>query len=251
MPGNKQLFLLVIVSIQACLLDFGYAKRLRIAGKSIISGLHSNDSVSTHGMSTQGVTVPPSNVSPPCGLPYNNLQLKFYATDRFNNSIMSYALKAMEIDRKMTEREFTAEDNARNNAIIANITDHSRFTPAGMDLNNKVVCAKILQDLDVDLGLHSSTALCDWDYICDYRADRFPNYLFKARCKTSRCHHGVNSRYAMCQSSGIHVAVLQRRECREWIWAEELLPISCHCTCGVISCTKTENDDRTTMHLNH
>ena len=243
MPGNKQLFLLVIVSIQACLLDFGYAKRLRIAGKSIISGLHSNDS-----MSTQGVTVPPSNVSPPCGLPYNNHQLKFYyATDRFNNSIMSYALKAMEIDRKMTEREFTAEDNA----IIANITDHSRFTPAGMDLNNKVVCAKILQDLDVDLGLHSSTALCDWDYICDYRADRFPNYLFKARCKTARCH-GVNSRYVMCQSSGIHVAVLQRRECREWVWAEEMLPISCHCTCDVIGpCTKTENDDRTTMHLNH
>ena len=75
----------------------------------------------------------------------------------------------MEIDRKMTERENSLQRITQGitQSGIANITDHSRFTPVtgGMDLNNKVVFAKNLQDLDVDLGLYSSTALCDWDYM--------------------------------------------------------------------------------------
>ena len=213
----------MIVSIQASLLDYGYARRLKVtAGKSITSHLHSNDplhhKVSVHRWNTNQSTLPPLT-NPPC-LPSPH-QLK-----TFNGDILSYSLKAMEIDRNMTKQEVTAEDIA----IIENVTDPSRFIPAGMELINKAVCAKILQQLDAKFQLHSSTALCGWDYVCDYRADRFPNYLFKARCKTARCHiNSCSKNHSMCQSHGIHVTVLERRECREWVWAQELLPLNCYC----------------------
>ena len=53
------------------------------------------------------------------------------------------------------------------------------------NIANKVVCAQILHELDAEASVISNTAVCPWDYICDYKADRFLNYLFKARCKTS------------------------------------------------------------------
>ena len=132
----------------------------------------------------------------------------------------------------------TAEEEAEDNAIIANITDHSRFTPAGMETVNKVICAQILHELDAEGRAISNTAVCAWDYICDYKADRFPNYLFKARCKTSMCSGNCSpedKRHNMCQSHGIHVTVLQMREnCGEWVWGQEFLPIAFTCTRDVM-----------------
>ena len=135
----------------------------------------------------------------------------------------------MMIDDKRKNLTVTAE----NKAIVANISDHSRFSPAGMEAANKIVCAKVLQGIDVEVGLSASTALCDWDYVCDYRADRFPNYLFKARCKTLRCKGSCsqyNNKHNVCQSSGIHVAILEMRSnCEDWVWGQELIPLTCHC----------------------
>ena len=103
-----------------------------------------------------------------------------------------------------------------------------------MDLANKVVCARILQELDEVAESISKTALCGWNYACDYKADRFPNYLFKARCLSPRCKincdQGKHSRNR-CQSHAIHVTVLEMRgDCEEWHWGQELLPIACTCT---------------------
>ena len=126
----------------------------------------------------------------------------------------------------------TAEDNA-----VASINDHTRLTPAGMETANKIVCAQILHELDAEASAISNTAVCPWDYICDYKADRYPNYLFKARCKTSMCSGNCSPedrRHNMCQSHGIYVTVLQMRNCGEWVWSQELLLIACTCTNDVM-----------------
>jgi len=49
------------------------------------------------------------------------------------------------IDDKRKNLTITAEDKA----IIANISysDHSRFSPADMEAANKIVCAKVVQEL--------------------------------------------------------------------------------------------------------
>ena len=169
---------------------------------------------------------------------YNRLY-RANAVNTFNGNIVYYALKAAEVEENMTEpMHITEEDKT----AVANVSasDQSRFAPAGMEMANKVVCAKILQEMDAEASLISDTAPCAWDYICDYKADRFPNYFFKARCKTSKCsincskrNTEVNSKYnmRMCQSHGIHVAVLQmRNNCEETVWGQELLPIVCTCT---------------------
>ena len=155
---------------------------------------------------------------------YNNINV----ANSFNGNIMYYALKSIKINENSTRLTVTAEDNA----TIANITDHSRLTPAGMETANKVVCAKVLQEMDRETSIISNTALCPWEYICDYKADRFPHYLFKARCKTANCLNcnQENRRHNMCQSHGIHVTVLQmKNRCEEWVWGQELVPIACTC----------------------
>jgi len=167
-------------------------------------------------------------------------QIKYYnelnanAANSFDGNVLYFALKAMEDNNNRTEPAITEEDHAR----IANISDHSRFIPAGMETANKAICAKILQEMDEVSGLFSTTALCAWDYICDYRADRFPNYLFKARCKTSRCNGSCSThsnKHTICQSHGIHVTVLEMtKNCKEWVWGQELLPLACTCTNEVI-----------------
>ena len=122
---------------------------------------------------------------------------------------------------------------AEDNAVIASISDQSRFTPAGMETANKVVCAQILQELDAAASVISNTAVCPWNYACDYRADRYPHYLLKATCRTSICSGNCSPediRHNTCQSHGVHVTVLQMRNCREWAWGQELLPIACTCT---------------------
>ena len=42
---------------------------------------------------------------------------------------------------------------AEDNAVIASISDQSRFTLAGMETINKVVCAQILQELDAEASV--------------------------------------------------------------------------------------------------
>ena len=145
-----------------------------------------------------------------------------------------YAIRAMEAHNNRTVSTTTA---AEDNAVIASISDQSRFTPAGMETTNKVVCAQILQELDAAASVISNTAVCPWDYICDYKADRFPHYLFKARCKTSICSGNCSpedNRHNMCLSHGFHVTILQMRNCGEWVWGQELLPIACTCTNDVM-----------------
>ena len=154
---------------------------------------------------------------------YNQL---YSGTNSFHGNTLHYASKAKKI-----ESVATAEDNKVIESDI--YADQSRFTPAGMDLANKVVCARILQELDAEANSISNTALCGWDYYCDYNANRYPNYLFKAKCKTSRCNGDCsqgNGSHNRCQSHGIHVTVLEMRgNCEEWVWGQELLPIACTC----------------------
>ena len=132
---------------------------------------------------------------------------------------------------------WSATTAGNDDAIIASITDQSRFTPAGMDTANRVICARVLQELNAEATSICNTALCGWDYVCDYKADRFPNYLFKARCRTSSCSGNCNQElnsHNRCQSHGIHVTVLEMKEnCEEWVWGQELLPIACTYTSDV------------------
>ena len=212
MSGQRILLVTMIALMHVCLLD---ARGLKIVRTSTVNNLNGNmDTVTTNSG---------SSCSP------HQHQLKFYnklyssgAANSFNGNIMYYALRAVEAHNNRIESTVTAEDNA----TIANITDHSRFAPASMELANKVICAKILQEIATEVHLISKTALCPWDYICDYRADRFPNYLFKARCKNTTCKGNCgphNNRHNMCQSHGIHVTVLEMRDnCEEWVWGEEL-----------------------------
>ena len=201
--------------MQACLPV--HAKCLRVAKKSTI--VRSNSS---------------ENMTQAC-LPHMN-QTDYYKGSSINGNSLYYALKAMEIDTNRTNSVVTEADD---NTLIANISDPSRYSPAGLKRANKVVCAKLLQEMDGETKLFSKTALCPWEYICDYRADRFPNYLFKARCKTARCtgdcrkDKDIND-HNMCQSHGVHVTVLQMRSnCKEWVWGQELLTIACTCTSDI------------------
>ena len=241
MTSRKSLILIVIVLLQACLLN---ARQLRVAViPAIASQLQSNDpfasqlytSPTTPTNGHPGNTIPPSNAPPTCA-PHKN-QLKYYnglystnSPNTFNGNILFYALKAVETHKNRSVSVVTAEENK----TIANITDVSRFVPAGMDLVNKVVCAKILQEMDAEASLFSNTALCPWDYVCDYDASRYPHYLFKARCKTPKCNvtcsRETNQNHRLCQSHGIHVTILEKSKCNVWVWGQELLPLACTCT---------------------
>ena len=217
MSRQHVLMFITILLIQPCLVD---ARVLRIAKQSTISNLTS--------------TATNSSASP-C-TPYQH-QIKYYnglyssnVANNFNGNTIYYALRALEAHNNRTESTITAEDNA----TIANITDHSRSAPAGMELANKVICAKMLQEIDRVSSSISKTALCAWDYACDYREGRFLKYLFKARCKTATCKGNCgshNNRHKMCQSHGIRVTVVELRDnCEEWVWGQEFIPLACTCT---------------------
>jgi len=223
-------FLIIILLTQACSL---HGRSLRGARQTSlgVGGFGSADHDTTERNNSAESSCSPSQE-----------QLEFYnqlhsanAVTSLNGNTLYYALRAMETHQNRTLSATTAEED---NAVIANISDQSRFTPAGMETANKAVCAKLLQELDAEANVISKTAVCPWDYICDYKADRFPNYLFKARCKTSKCSgncSGEDNRHNMCQSHGIHVTVLQMSgNCGEWVWGQELQPIACTCTNDVL-----------------
>ena len=213
------------VLLQACLL---HAKSLGVERQITVSNGGSNDTT-THKGDTVGVD---SSCSP------GQVQLEYYSklygantSTGITVNTFYYATRAMEAHNNRTASTTTA---AEDNAVIANINDQSRFTPAGMETANKVICAQILQQLDSVKNVIANTALCPWDYICDYKADRYPHYLFQARCKTSMCSGNCSpedNRHNKCKSHGIYVNTLQMTEnCKKWDWSQELLPIACTCT---------------------
>ena len=227
--SEKLFSYLVVALLQACLLD---AKSLRGPRQSTLGSFFGNDE-------DQQISEPTTSTDSSC-LPSQD-QLEFYshlhstaALSGLSGNTLYYAIRAMEAHNNRT---VSTTNTAEDNAVIASISDHTRLTPAGMETANKVVCAQILHELDAEASAISNTAVCPWDYICDYKADRFPNYLFKARCKTSMCSGNCSPedrRHNMCQSHGIHVTVLQMRNCGEWVWGQELLPIACTCTNDVM-----------------
>ena len=228
MMSGKIISYLVVALFQTCLLD---AKSLRGPRQSTPS------EGDFGGIDIDQETTEPTTRTDSLCLPSED-QLQFYsqlhnttAINGLGGNTLYYAIRAMEAHYNRTISTTTA---AEDNAVIGSISDQSRFTPAGMETTNKVVCAQILQELDAAASVISNTAVCPWDYICDYRADRFPHYLFKARCKTSICSGNCSpedNRHNMCLSHGIHVTVLQMREnCGQWVWGQELLPIACTCT---------------------
>ena len=227
MMSGKLFFYLIVASLQAFLLD---AKSLRGPRQSTQSA------ASFGGNDLDQTTEPTTSTDSSCLPSEDQLQLygQLHSTTAINGlgvNTLYYAIRAMETHN---HRTVSVSSPAEDNAVIASISDQSRFTPAGMETTNKVVCAQILQELDAEASVISNTAVCPWEYICDYRADRYPHYLLKARCKTSICSGNCSpedNRHNMCQSHGIHVTVLQIREnCGEWVWGQELLPIACTCT---------------------
>ena len=221
--SGKLVTFLVVALLQASLLQ---SKSLR------------NPRLSNFGSADQQTKKQSTSAGPSCSPNQDQLDLysQLHSTTEVNGlsgNKLYYTLRAMETHNNRTVSVATAADDS----IIANISDQSRFTPAGMGTTNKVVCAQILQELDAAASVISNTAVCPWDYICEYKADRYPHYLFKARCKTSVCSGNCSpedKRHNMCQSHGIHVTVLQMRNCGEWVWGEEVLPIACTCTNNVM-----------------
>ena len=214
------------------------ARLLRVAKQAVVVGNLDNNGLpsptdtpdTTTTRSTQlGNTVPPE---PPSCQP-NHHQLKYYSglynarsvTTNFNGNILYYALKAM--DMHNTSNSSTSEEQP-DPAI-----DHSRYSP-DMPTKSQVICSKMLTEMDSESRLFSKTALCEWEYICDYKVDRFPHYLFHARCTTDKCKGNCNGEHShsnFCQAHGIHVAVLEKRSnCDDWVWGQEMLKLACTCT---------------------
>ena len=225
--GHKILLLVLIASLQTCLLD---ARRLRVVRQSTVSNVKGN----THKPATTDSMV--SACSPRQNqIKYFNELYSSNEANNFNRTAFYYALKAVDAENNMTKAGTVP--TAQDNETVASMDNLERFTPAGMDLANKVVCARMLKELDAVADLISKTALCGWDYYCDYKADRFPNYLFKAKCTSENCkgNCGSHNKHNMCQSHGIHVTVLEMRgKCKEWVWGQELLPLACTCTNDVM-----------------
>ena len=228
MSGQNFLLIIVIISIQTFLL---HAKSLRIAKRQQSSVTHHLKLKVTSTHSTKRTAN--SSCSPDGNQLeyYNQIYNSSSSISSFNGNTMYYTLRALQVEQNRSESTTTA---AEDNTAIVTITDQSRFTPAGMDTANKAVCARVLQELDAVAISISNTALCGWDYVCDYKADRFPNYLFKARCTTPRCNGNCNHEnitHNRCLSHGIHVTVLDMRgNCGEWVWGQEFLQITCTCT---------------------
>ena len=149
------------------------------------------------------------------------------SVSNFNGNTLNYSLKAEQIRRE--SNTMTTEDSD----LITKYDNLTRFTPAGMDLANKVVCARFLQELDEVANSISNTALCGWHYHCDYKANRLPNYLFKARCNSHNCKGNCsqgNGHHTGCLSHSVNIAVLEMEgNCGEWKWCTEPFPIACTC----------------------
>ena len=226
--------ILVIVVIALMQTSFLHAKSLGIAQKPAVvdEKLTSGNQPVTH--STKRTASASSSTCSP-----TQDQLEQYgqlynanAVSTFGGNLLYYALRAMQVHQsRLTGPATTAEED---NAVIASITDQNRFTPAGMETANRAICAKILQELDTEANLISKTALCAWDYYCDYRADRFPSYIFKARCRTKMYNGNCsqnNNGHGRCISHAKNMNVLEMRgSCGEWGLGYEVVQVACTCT---------------------
>ena len=227
MSGKTVLLIIVIISIQACLL---HAKSLRGARQSvemISSGGNDQQSINERNLRSVDSSCAPSQDQLE---QYGQLLSAAIINDLSGNTLY-YSLRAEEAHNNSSVSVTTAEED---NAVISSISDQTRFAPSRMQTTNKVICAKILQEMDEVASVISNTAACPWIYYCDYNADRFPNYLFKARCRTASCSGDCSqedSIHNTCQAHGIHVTVLHKSgNCGEWAPSQEILPIAC--TCG-------------------
>jgi len=150
------LLVAVIILMQVFLLQ---AKSLRIAKGSQFTGDHDQ---SEDIMNVTKRTTDSSCSSADINRDQLEVLLQLYSgtgsVSNFNGNTMNYALRA-----EQSRSEPTVEDNE----LITNFDNLNRFTPAGMDLANKVVCARTLQELDAEANSISNTALCGWDYYCD------------------------------------------------------------------------------------
>ena len=229
MSGKTFLLIIVIVSIQACLL---HAKSLRGARQSRSVEAISSGSINQQRIYKRNLRSVDSSCSPNLDQleQYGQLLSTAIINDLSGNT-MYYALRATEAHNNRSLSVTTTEED---NAAISSISDQTRFASSGMEIANKVVCAKILKEMDEVASVISNTAACPWIYYCDYKADRFPNYLFKARCRTASCSGDCsqeNNIHNTCQAHGIHVTVLRMSgNCEEWAPSQEILPIAC--TCG-------------------
>jgi len=225
--GTAPLFLFtVFLCLQVGSLE---ARLLRVTRQAVVSGNPDGNGVSSTATDTPdtattqsarpGNTVPPE---PPSCQP-NHHQLKYYSglynargvMTNFNGNILYYALKVM--DMHNTSNSSTSEEQP-DPAI-----DHSRYSP-DMPTKSQVICGKMLAEMDSESRLFSKTALCEWEYICDYKADQFLHYLFHARCTTDKCKGNCNGEHShsnFCQAHGIHVAVLEKKEVTVMIGYED------------------------------
>lgn len=214
--GQEKLLLILVVSLQACLL---LAKSIRVSEQP------TRENVSTDSPCS------PDQHQQAMEQYYNELNTANVANS-FNGNMLYYALRAMQAHENGTDPAMITEEDQ---ALIENTRDHSRFRPAGMETANKVICARILQEMEKLVDAVSSTALCPWDYACDYKPDRFPHYLFSAQCLHSECSDanciGQNSRRRQCIAHSIVVDVLKMEgNCGSWTWGEERITLAC--TCG-------------------
>ena len=225
--GKTVLIIVVIVSIQACLLHAKSLRGARQSAETINSGGEDQQRLNERNLRSVDSSCSPSQDQVE---QYRQLLSTAIINDLSGNT-MYYALRAVEAHNNRSVSATTAQED---NAIISSITDQTRFAPAGMETANKVICAKILQEMDEVASVISNTAVCPWIYYCDYKADRFPNYMFKARCRTASCSGDCSQEdniHNTCQAHGIHVTVLQMSgNCGEWAPSQEILPIAC--TCG-------------------
>ena len=226
MSGKTVLFITVIVSIQACLLHAKSLRGERQLAETISSGGNDQQRINERNLRSVDSSCLPSLDQLE---QYGQLLSAAIINDLSGNTLY-YSLRAEEAHNNRSMSVTTAEED---NAAISSISDQTRFAPAGMETANKVICAKILQEMDEVASVISNTAVCPWIYYCDYKADRFPNYLFKARCRTARCSGDCSQEdniHNTCQAHGIHLTVLQMSSnCGEWAPSQEILPIACTC----------------------
>jgi len=110
--------------------------------------------------------------------------------------------------------------------------DHSRYS-SDMPTKSKVIYSKMLAEIGSESRLFLKTAVCEWEYICDYRANRFPHHLFHARCTTYKFKGNCSGQHSgsnFCQAHRIQAPILEKRsDCDDWVWGQEILKLACTC----------------------
>ena len=150
--SGKLISYLIVASLQAFLLD----------AKSLRGPRQSTQSAASFGGNDLDQTTEPTTSTDSLCLPSED-QLQLYsqlhsttAINGLGGNTLYYAIRAMEAHNNRT---LSVSSPAEDNAVIASITDQSRFTPAGMETTNKVVCAQILQELEC-------SSKCNFQHSC-------------------------------------------------------------------------------------